>query len=89
MEQVAYREVSTDKVIVDGLIARDVSKSNSFAFNSELFASTVDQAKQNTDAKKALLEELKDTAREVYNDHVKVYRTKNGRRVSLQKKDVA
>jgi len=89
MDQVAYREVSTDKVIVDGLIARDVSKSNSFAFNSELFASTVDQAKQNTDAKKALLEELKDTDREVYNDHVKVYRTKNGRRVSLQKKDVA
>ena len=47
-------------------------------------------AKANADAKKSLLEELKDTDREVYNDQVRVYRTKNGRRVALQNKlDVA
>ena len=88
--RIPFEEVSTDEVIVDGLKARDVSKSNSFAYYSEVFANTSEQAKQNSDAKKQLLEELKDTDREVYNDHVRVYRTKNGRRVALQnKKDVA
>ena len=90
MEQVAIKEVSVDKVIVDGLIARDVSKSNSFTSSADIYASTLVSAKANAEAKKSLLEELKDTDREVYNDQVRVYRTKNGRRVALQNKlDVA
>ena len=48
------------------------------------------EAKANAEAKKSLLEELKDTDREVYNDQVRVYRTKSGRRIALQNKlDVA
>ena len=90
MEQVAIKEVSVDKVIVDGLIARDVSKSNSFTSSADTYVNTLVSAKANADAKKSLLEELKDTDREVYNDQVRVYRTKSGRRIALQNKlDVA
>lgn len=90
MEQVAIKEVSVDKVIVDGLIARDVSKSNSFTSSADTYVNTLVSAKANAEAKKSLLEELKDTDREVYNDQVRVYRTKSGRRIALQNKlDVA
>ena len=83
-------QVSVDKVIVDGLIARDVSKRNAFKSSAETYVNTLVSAKANADAKKSLLEELKDTDREVYNDQVRVYRTKSGRRIALQNKlDVA
>jgi len=69
---------SIDSVPINKLVARDASKSNSFATATEAYLDQEGNAKKFEMAKKMLKEEIKSNEREVYNDLVSVKKDSRG-----------
>jgi len=77
-EAATVMPLSTDKILVDDMVKRDVSKDNQFINSANDYLDNKDHAAAFEAAKKDLKEMVGDNERELYSDILTIKRSKNG-----------